>query len=163
VDRFSPVWSKRGDRVNHVFVFERSCGEFAYRMAGRDPAGAERALGQIGNAHRRGSYLAVARVRMASIDLPRASRLARLIDDPLQRAYALGLMARSVAAASKTVAGHLLEESFDQLEQYRDDRHTLSSAPAVAAALLPVVEQLAPARLQDRPPKGSFPRRGNAR
>ena len=37
--------AKRGDRVNRVFIFDRSYGEIAYRLASRDPAGAERVLG----------------------------------------------------------------------------------------------------------------------
>ncbi len=61
--------SKRADRVDRVFVFDRSYGEIAYRLASQDPAGAG-ALGLIDNAYRRGGYVAAACMRMASKDLP---------------------------------------------------------------------------------------------
>ena len=56
---------------------------------------------------------------MASADLPRALRIAETIDDPLLRAYALGLMARALAAADKPAAARLLDQAFDRLEEHQ--------------------------------------------
>jgi Carboxypeptidase regulatory-like domain len=141
--------AKRGDRVNRVFVFDRAYGEIAYRVASSDPAGAERVLGMIVDAHRRGGYVVAACFRMALNDLPRARRLAETIEAPGIRAYALGQMARALAAVDRSSAIGLLEDAFNRLDEYRDDPGGYSSPDCVAAVLLPVVEAVAPARLQE--------------
>jgi hypothetical protein len=141
--------SSRADRVSRVFVFDRSYGEIAYRLASPDPASAERALGLIDNAQRRGGYVAAACMRMASKDLPRAQRLAETIDDPLVQAYAFGVMARGLASADNGAAARLLDLAFDRLERHRDDVGSYSQAASVAAILLDAVEQVAPARLEE--------------
>ncbi|MFI5457340.1 MAG: hypothetical protein ACHRXM_17995 [Isosphaerales bacterium] len=141
--------ARRGDRVSRVFVFDRCYGEIAYRIASRDPAGAERVLGLIVDAGRRGGYVVAACSRMALNDLPRARRLAETIEDPLITAYALGQMARALAAVDRPRSVRLLDEAFDRLDQYRDDRQGYSSPAGVAAVLLQAIEAVAPARLQE--------------
>ncbi|MGO9467664.1 MAG: carboxypeptidase regulatory-like domain-containing protein [Isosphaeraceae bacterium] len=141
--------SRRADRVNRVFVFDRSYGEIAYRLANQDPAGAERALGLIDNADRRSGYVVAACSRMASKDLPRARRLAETIDDPLARAYAQGVMARGLAAVDNAAAARMLDLAFDRLEEHGDDVGSSSNAAGVAAVLLEAVERVAPARLEE--------------
>ncbi len=104
--------ANRGDRVSRVFIFDRAYGEMAYRIAASDPAGAERVLGLIVDAYRRGGYVVAACARMAVVDLPRALRLAETIEDPVIRAYALGQTARALAALDKSSAGRLLDDAF---------------------------------------------------
>jgi hypothetical protein len=139
----------RGDSKSRVFVYDRSYGEIAYRLAARDPSGAERVLGLIVDPYRRGGYVIAACSRMASVDLPRARRLAATIDDPLNRAYALGLMARSQAPIDRAVAGRLLDDAFAMIDENRDLREGHSDPACVAAVLLPVVERVDPARLEE--------------
>ncbi len=141
--------AKRGDRVNRAFVFDRCYGEIAYRLGSDDPPAAERVLAMIVDPYRRGGYLAAACLRMAARDLPRARRLAETIDDPLIRAYALGLMARALANEDNAASLALLDLAFDQVEQFQDDRQTYSSPACVAAVLLEAAEKVAPARLQE--------------
>ncbi len=140
--------ASRGDRVSRVFVFDRAYGEMAYRIASSDAAGAERVLGLIVDAHRRGGYVVAACMRMAAVDLPRALRLAETIDDPVIRAYALGQTARELAPVDKSAAARLLEDAFSRLEKHRDVRAGYSSAACIAAALLSAVEAIEPARLE---------------
>ena len=87
-----------------MFVFDQAYGEIAYGVASSDPAGAERVLGMIVDPNRRGGYVVAACSRIALKDLPHARRLAETIEDPLIRAYALGQMARSLAAVDKPAA-----------------------------------------------------------
>jgi hypothetical protein len=143
------VSAQRGDRVNRVFVFDRSYGEIAYRLASADPAGAERALSLIVDPFRRGGYVVAACWKMAAGDLPRARRLVETIDDPLQQAFALGTIARALARSDKPIATRLLDLAFDRLEAHRDDASSYSKPAAVAAVLLPAVEQVDRARLQE--------------
>ncbi len=141
--------AKRGDRVDRVFVFDRAYGEIAYRAAVSDPVRAERALGLIVDPYRRGGYVVAACSRIALKDLASARRIAETIDDPVIRAYALGQMARSLAASDKQSAIGLLDEAFNRLDRLRDDRHGFSSPDCVAAVLLQAVEAVDPARLQE--------------
>jgi hypothetical protein len=141
--------AKRGDRVSRVFVFDRAYGEIADRVALRDPAGAERALGLIVDPHRRGGYVVAACMRIALKDLPRARRLAETIDDPLIRGYALGQMARALATVDRPSAIGLLDDAFSRLEKDRDSRQGYASPELVAAALLQAVEAVDPPRLEE--------------
>jgi hypothetical protein len=141
--------AKRGDRVNRVFVFDRAYGEIAYRVASNNPGAAERVLGLIVDSHRRGGYVAAASMRIALNDLARGRRLVETIEDPKIGAYGLGQMARALAATDKSSAIRLLDEAFDRLEKYRDDRRGYASSDSVAGALLEAVEAVAPARLQE--------------
>ncbi|MEJ7637724.1 MAG: hypothetical protein WKF75_06970 [Singulisphaera sp.] len=122
--------ARRGDRVNRVFIFDRSYGEIAYRLAIPDPVGAERVLGLIVDPYRRGGYVAATCSRMAPGDLPRARRLAETIDDPLHQAYALGLMARALVAADQASAARLLDDAFARIEEHRDDGRARPYPPA---------------------------------
>ena len=141
--------AKRGDRVSRVFVFDRAYGEIAYRVAASDPAGAERVLELIVDPHRRGGYVVAACSRLALNDLARARRLAETIEDPLIKAYALGVMARFLAKVDKPTAIGLLNDAYERLDQRRDGREGYASPDLVAAGLLQAVEAVDPARLQE--------------
>jgi hypothetical protein len=141
--------SRRADRVDRVFVFDRSYGEIAYRLARQDPGSAAHALSLITSPQRRGGYVAAACMRMAANDLPRARRLAESIDDPLVQAYALGAMARGLATTDKVSAKKLLDLALGRLEQRRDDAGSSAQAANIAAILLDVVELVAPDRLEE--------------
>ncbi len=141
--------AKRGDRVDRVFVFDRAYGEIAYAVASSDPASAERVLDLIVDPNRRGGYVVAACSRIVLKDLPHARRIAETIDDPLIRAYALGQMARSLAAVDKPSALGLLDEVSSRLDKHRDERQGYASPDLVAAALLQAVEAVDPSRLQE--------------
>jgi hypothetical protein len=139
----------RTDRLDRQYVFDRAYGEIAYRLAAPDPAEAERVLGLIRDPVRRDGYLAAAGVRIAPQDLARAERLAARIVDPLPRAYALGMTARALASTDRAAATRLIGAAFDGLDEHRDSLWTNSDASCVAAALLPAVEQIDPALLNE--------------
>ncbi len=103
--------AKRGDRVNRVFVFDRAYGEIAYRVAARDPAGAEAALGLIVDSHRRGGYVVAACSRIVLKDNARARRLVETIEDPMIRAYGLGKLAHAAGEYGQAVGDRLAHRS----------------------------------------------------
>jgi hypothetical protein len=89
---------------------------------------------------------------MATVDLPRAQRLASRVADAGQKAQAYAVMAQALAKSQPTVARELLERALAAIEEsLKDDKSPISvmcQAPALAAAFLPVVEQIDP-RLVD--------------
>jgi hypothetical protein len=123
--------AKRDDRVNRVFVFDRSYGEIAYSLVRSDPAGAERGLGLITSASRRDNYMVAVCSRMALADLSRSQRVAATIDDPLLRAYAHGAIARALSATDNGAAARMLDQAFDDLEKHCDDWQSYSSTQVV--------------------------------
>jgi hypothetical protein len=129
----------------------RHHGNIAHIVAGTNPAEAERILGLMrNNSNETGSDQYASRVcyRMAPVDLERAKRIAAGVTDPYQKAQAHAVMAQALAKAQPTVARELLSQAFDVLEEsikdgkdHFDGQHDPST---VAAAFLPVVEQIDP-------------------
>ncbi len=93
---------------------------------------------------------------LASGDAARAERMATAIHNPFVRAYALGMVAKALARSDKARARRLLLCAYDVLTDfYRSpDRNCLYGflgfrLPAVATALLPVVEEIDPTLVQE--------------
>ena len=89
-------------------------------------------------------------------DAARAERMATAIHNPFVRAYALGMVAKALARSDKARARRLLLCAYDVLTDfYRSpDRNCLYGflgfrLPAVATALLAVVEEIDPTLVQE--------------
>jgi len=121
-------------------------GGVALGLAGREPAGSERALRMMSNAGRRDRSTIRAVGRMVRIDRDRARRLAEALDDPSSRVEALGSMARGLADVDPKAAAALIDEAFGRLvklvEEGRDRRAPLAGSWVSAAELLPMAERL---------------------
>lgn len=139
----------------------RHLGELATRVAAIDPNEAERLLGELPqDLYDRDVFVLRASMAMAPKDLARARKLLEAIQKPapfsdfydrLTRPYRLGLLASALADSDPKVANALLDESFDRLAKAAD-KHPESGASAAnfLGALLPVVERVAPDRLEER-------------
>jgi hypothetical protein len=137
--------------LSDTYESDRHHGNIAHELAARDPAEAERVLGMV-NRHKppQRDYAAL-RVcyRMAPVDRARARRIADSIDDPISRAYAIGLMAQAHAGRDKPAAASLLADAFARLtkavDEGRDPLDGLHGAAVTAATLLPAAEAIDPA------------------
>jgi hypothetical protein len=132
---------------------DRHFGNIAHRLAARDPAAAARAWGMLQGAPMRDLYAVRVCYRMAPKDLARARGIAAKVEDPCQRAYALGVMALALADSDKPAANRLLDEAYAGLvalaESGKDRFNNYYNAPTVAAGLLPTVERVDPGRLSE--------------
>lgn len=135
--------------------FDRHHGNIAHELAGKDPAAAERMLAMVRDQRQRDSMAIRVCYRMAPIDLARARRIAGSIEHTLMRPYALGMMARALAASEKTrsVAAGLLAAAFDDMtnsvEAGKDAYNNMESAAVTAGSLLPVAEAIDPALVSE--------------
>ena len=144
----------------------RHRGNIAHMVAGKNPAEAERILGLLRNRNEGpqasgpfdgnsagDQYVPRVCYRMATADLERAKRLAAGVANPYQKAQAHAVMAQALAKAQPAVARQLLERAFKVLEEsikegkspFIAQRH----APSVAAAFLPVAEQIDPQLIEE--------------
>ena len=129
---------------------DRYLGHIAHRLAGKDPAEAERVLMMMTRdqwPYYHDTYAQRVCYRMVTLDPERALRLAREITDYNDKARALGAMAMALAQSGKdrATAEALLDEAFGGLEKVasgnQDQWNGLSMACTAAAGLLPIVEQ----------------------
>ncbi len=88
---------------------------------------------------------------LVSADAARAERVAAAIQNPHVRAYAMGMVAKALISADRARARQLILRAYDILTEARrepDHRWPLEywqfAPPTVAAALLPVVEEIDP-------------------
>ena len=134
----------------------RYLGHIAHRLAGKDPAEAERVLMTMMRdqwPYYHDTYAQRVCYRMVTLDPERALRLAREITDYNDKARALGAMAMALAQSGKdrATAEALLDEAFGGLEKVasgnQDQWNGLSMACTAAAGLLPIVEQVNPCRV----------------
>lgn len=123
-------------------------GGVALGLAERDPAEAERVLGQLQADGLRNSYLPRLAGRLAARDPARARALIGRLSDPNERAAALGDMARELVKTDPDAAGRLVDEALDLLAGSvtagRAADGDYQSTCARAAALLPVAEKCGP-------------------
>jgi hypothetical protein len=142
------------DLSDHGEYF-RHHGNIAHMVAGTNPAEAERILRMLEDRDKSfvsGQYAPRVCYRMATADLARAKRIAAHVTDPYQKAQAHAVMAQALVNTQPAAARELLERAFEVLEEsikngksHFDGQH---DSPSVAAAFLPVAEQLDP-RLVD--------------
>jgi hypothetical protein len=135
------------------FEFVRHHANLALKLAGSQPAEAERLLdlitkGKPQQVHSRDHYAARICARMAGADSKRARKLADSIRDDASRARALGAMAGALAKDRPTEARSLLDEAFAVLARQvaaGGGRFNGSSdAASVAGVILPAVEAIDP-------------------
>jgi hypothetical protein len=136
---------------------QQHLGHIAHRLAGKDPAATERILRTMHGQWLDSRDMCVHRVcyRMVTVDRERAFNLARgLTTDPRYKARALAAMALALArVGDHDAAKGLLAEAFGVLERLAggqgDHWDGLSMACTVAAALLPIVEEVDPALVRE--------------
>jgi hypothetical protein len=135
----------------------RHAGNIAHHLAGLRPADAERALKLIKEDRILTQFAVRVCYRMASVDLPRARRLADSIasmDDPTmkigQQAQAYGAMAMALAKKNPTAARALLHQAFQKLDS--PEKHTWvewRTFGELAALLVGYSETVDPARTRE--------------
>lgn len=120
-------------------------GDVACSLATEDPAAAERVFAQM-ELNRLYSNGESAIQRMGAVDPQRAARIARNCSLATARADGLALVAYAQAGINPALAARLMEEAYQQIERSLADgtAPTPGSACGTAAALLPVVERVAP-------------------
>jgi hypothetical protein len=136
----------------------RHHGNIVYKLAGTDPAAAERVLQRVPLAVRAGptsrsaardDWVGGVWRRLAAADLPRARRLADRLGEPYLKALAYGGMAYALAPTNRTEATGLLRQAVDGLSKQsgvEQDRSAGSWNSAVTACLLvPAAERIEPA------------------
>ena len=130
--------------------FDRHHGNIAHKVAGLNPAEAERILGLVKGERSTVDRFYPPRIcyRMAPVDLERARRIAEKTRDPYYRAHAYGVMAQALAKTNPKEAEKLLQEAFAKLaahvETGQDRFDGFHDASSMAASLLPVAESIDP-------------------
>ncbi len=127
-------------------------GLIAQNIASTHPDQAERLIGQM-NWNNSETYAVKTCARMATVDLPRARRIAGGIRIDVLRGFALGRMAEAIGPTDRMTARQLRAESFRAFEEsMRKGPGGVwgsRSAAVMAAALLPGVERTDPDRLAE--------------
>ena len=142
---------------------DRHKAEAAIRLAGIDPALAERLIAPpSANFYDRPAVIQKVARRMAKADLARARRLLETLDDesspgqpvnPALVPFGLGTLAGELATTNPVQARGLLDEAFAGLRKLAADCNSGQGQDSVAnlmARLLPVVERVDPERLAER-------------
>jgi hypothetical protein len=129
---------------------ERFKGGVALALADRDAERSERAFQQLKNQALRDLKIIRAVGRMAAIDSIRARRFAEALQRPSDQALALFSMARGLTASDPKAAKAVIEDTLIRLTKLVEDGGDAQSARAclIAAAILPLAEQLDPALLE---------------
>lgn len=134
----------------------RHHGNIAHKIAGVNPAEAERVLGLLRTRLANQADLVSGAIdqyaprvcyRMAAVDLGRAKRIASGVSDAVQKAQAHAVMAQALAKTQPAVARELLDRAFAVLEaskSSKDFSDPRKDPSAVAASLLPIAEMIDP-------------------
>jgi hypothetical protein len=137
--------------LKDAYEYDRHHGNIAHKLAGKNPAEAERVLGMLRHPNQptlRDQWAQRVCYRMAPVDLERARRIADRIGDPYHKAYAHGVMAQALARSRPAVATELLHKAFALLQAHveagQDYFNSLWGAASVAGCLLAVAEQIDP-------------------
>jgi hypothetical protein len=127
-------------------------GLVAQSVAAQHPDEAERLIGQM-TWNNSETYAVKACRRMATVDLPRARRMALRIKIDALRGYALGRMAEVIGASDRATGRQLRAEAFRAFDQTMERGMGgvwgARSAAVMAAALLPGIERTDPDRLAE--------------
>lgn len=134
--------------------FVRHHGNLAYKLAGTDPAAAERVFGillkgtDVQSAFQRDQYAVMICQRMVSVDRARAEKIAEAVVDPHYKARTYSLMAQSLARSQPREALALLDRAFEFLEKHvasgKDSFDNFSDAASLAVLMLPSAEEIDP-------------------
>ena len=140
--------------LRNQYQFDRHHGNIAKRIAAANPAEAERVwkMSRAQRPHGTKQALPIC-FAMAPVDLPRARSIADAIADPPLKAYAVGLMAQALADSDRPKATAMIHEAYSYLSELVDRNvprgYSVNSAIGVAVALLPMVEHVDPALLDE--------------
>lgn len=161
---------ERESKAPSTMAYQSS--RIAVDLADRSPADAERLLRRVWSsasfARTVDEHLLAVCWRMASRDLPRARSLTNLISDGQieLKAFALGLMAKSLASSDRATALQLIDEAYTELDRLRARGRIsqFASIAVVAGGLLPIVEEIDAGRLPEflaraillRPPQAEW-------
>lgn len=139
--------------------FVRHHGNMAHRLAGIDPAQAERVLNLITpnketSGFTRDRYAIRVCYRMAARDLPRAGRIADSVRILVNRAYAYGVMAHALARSQPEKATEFLRHAFTvlddaALEPESATAQTTLRPATTAGALLATAERIDPSLVSE--------------
>jgi hypothetical protein len=137
------------------FEYVRHHGNLAHKLAGTQPAEAERVFDLLlrlkdgQQVYNRDHYAVRVCYRMAPADLPRARKIAATVKEPYDRARTSGVMAQALARGRPKEALELLDESFallaTQAASGQDHFNNYYDATVVAGLLLPAAEAIDPA------------------
>jgi hypothetical protein len=128
---------------------ERIYGNIAIRMAYEHPAEAEALLERIAEPTWR--IYGAPRIcrRLARRDLPRARRIAESLPHPTERAYAWTFLADGLVLDDRTAASAALDRALREIDALDAGDHPRITDPNPAASILPLVERIAPERLDE--------------
>jgi hypothetical protein len=130
--------------------YRRHHGNIAHKIAGTNPAEAQRILGLLkirGEGSPVDQYAPRVCYRMAPADLDRAKQIATGVSDAYQSAQAHAVMAQALAKTQPAAARELLDLAFVVLEESKDDKGSTDlghDRSSVAASLLPIAELIDP-------------------
>ena len=128
--------------------FDRHHNNIALILAATKPEESERALGKVQQAFQRENRMPYIAYRMARVDYARARRLVQDMNESMNKARALGLMAGALAEKDPPEATKVLREAFALLQRLvanGDARfNNLYDGSAVAGSLLAEVNRLSP-------------------
>ncbi len=143
------VASQLIENVGTVFWRERIYANMAIRLAYEHPASAEEVLGRLQEPiwH----YSASQRIcrRLATIDAPRARRIAASLPDPAERAYAWAFLADGLSATDRKAAQQALDRAIREIDVDIQRNVSWRTDANPAASILPFVESIAPDRLAE--------------
>ena len=127
-------------------------GLVAQSIAAQKPEEAERLIDEMSR-NRPDTLLVTTCRRMATVDLPRARRIAGRIQNDVLHGYALGRMAEATGAVDRTTARQLRAEAFRAfgraVERGMGGVWGVPAVSVMASALLPGVERTDPDRLAE--------------
>jgi hypothetical protein len=136
----------------HEYV--RHHGNLAHKLAGNDPAAAERVFDILlrrddqQHVYQREQYVQRICYRMAPADLTRARKIAETVKDPYFKARAYAVMAQALSHDRPREALAQLDHAFELLEQQvasgKDSFNNFWNAAALAGLMVPVAEQIDP-------------------
>jgi hypothetical protein len=129
------------------FEYSRHHGNLAHKLAGTNPAEAERIFDMLAkpNGDRWATRICYL---MAAVELPRARRIAERVKDPYQKARAYGVMAQALGKSEPQQAIGLLDQAFELLGSQvagQERSNSFYNAACVAGVLVPLAEIIDPA------------------
>jgi hypothetical protein len=136
------------------FEYARHHGNLAFKLAATRPDEAQRILDMLAKSEDRQrssqgqQYAVLVSYRMAATDLPRARQIAKTIQQPADRAWAFGLIAKALTKNQPKEALALLEQALDILSAHvasgADQFNNLYDAAIIAGLLIPIAERIEP-------------------
>jgi len=136
------------------FEYARHHGNLAFKLAASQPEESQRILDMLAKSKDRQQsfqaqqYAVLVSYRMAGADLPRARQIAETIQQPPDRAWAFGLMAKALTKDQPKEALALLEQALDILSAHvasgANHFNNFYDAAVIAGLLIPIAERIEP-------------------